>query len=138
LSNNGRVVLIGDAAHATVPYLAQGAAMSIEDGAALAECLDLADNMDMVPFVLKAFEEVRKPRCETIQSVSRGNGDVWHLPDGPAQVERDSKMGKGLREQEEAEAEEELDSNSNRWSDGSFQPWLFGYDTVSEVSCRRY
>ncbi|CAH0041864.1 unnamed protein product [Clonostachys rhizophaga] len=133
LSNNGRVVLIGDAAHATVPYLAQGAAMSIEDGAALAECLDLADNMDMVPFVLKAFEEVRKPRCETIQSVSRGNGDVWHLPDGPAQVERDSKMGKGLRDEEEAEAEEKLDSNSNRWSDGSFQPWLFGYDTVSET-----
>lgn len=39
VSESGRVVILGDAAHA-MPYLGQGAAMSIEDGAALAECLD--------------------------------------------------------------------------------------------------
>jgi salicylate hydroxylase len=40
VNESGRVVILGDAAHAMLPYLGQGAAMSIEDGAALAECLD--------------------------------------------------------------------------------------------------
>lgn len=125
-SANGRVVLIGDAAHGMVPYLAQGAATSIEDGAALAECVDRATSVDMIPRVLEAFEEIRRPRCEIIQAGSRANGDIWHLHDGPEQEKRDRAMG-GF----------EVLDNPNRWSDKEFQPWLFGYDTVAEV-CSRF
>jgi salicylate hydroxylase len=124
VSDSGRVVLIGDAAHGMVPYLAQGAATSIEDGAALAECLDRAKDINDVPTLLRVFQAIRKPRCEIIQKGSLANGEIWHMPDGPEQEQRDRDM-------------KEIDKkskNPNQWSDESFQPWLFGYDTVAEVS----
>ncbi|KUL82306.1 hypothetical protein ZTR_09723 [Talaromyces verruculosus] len=125
------VVLIGDAAHAMVPYLAQGAAQSIEDGACLAECLERAEQLEDIPALLRAFEAIRKPRCETVQKGARSNGDVWHLPDGPAQELRDRNW---KRTPEEMRIAAERDGqDSNRWNDPEFQPWLFGYDIVKEV-----
>jgi salicylate hydroxylase len=131
VSNSGRVVLIGDAAHGMVPYLAQGAAMSIEDGVALAECLDRAQDITDVPTLLNAFEALRKPRCEIVQECSIANGTIWHMPDGPAQEQRDREMS-GLVEKSRAIIE-----NPNKWSDEKFQPWLFGYDTIKEVSVQQ-
>jgi 2-polyprenyl-6-methoxyphenol hydroxylase-like FAD-dependent oxidoreductase len=60
------VVLIGGAARGMLPYMAQGAAASIEDGAALAECLDRAESVLDLQRLLSAFEMIRKSRCETI------------------------------------------------------------------------
>lgn len=131
VSHGGHVVLIGDAAHAMVPYLAQGASTSIEDGAALAECLEKATDLSMVPSALRAFERIRKPRCETIQAGSRSNGDIWHMPDGPEQRQRDEDMMAVMEDRDKKGANGQ---NPNRWSDENFQPWLFGYDTVEEVS----
>lgn len=128
VGKSGRVVLIGDGAHAMVPYLAQGAATSIEDGAVLAECIGRAKSKDDLAKVLRAFEGIRKPRCETIQAGSRANGDIWHLHDGPEQERRDLAMGG------EAGENHKVNDNPNRWSDKAFQPWLFGYDTIAEVS----
>lgn len=137
VSESGRVVVMGDAAHAMVPYLAQGAATAIEDGAALAECVDRAGDVSMIPAVLSAFQDIRKARCDIIQAGSRGNGDIWHMPDGPEQEQRDRDMLNELQGKEGAESDVR---NPNRWSDRNFQPWLFGYDTFQEVciqySCR--
>jgi salicylate hydroxylase len=127
VSDSGRVVLLGDAAHAMVPYLAQGAATSIEDGAALAECLDRAKDINDVPALLRAFQAIRKPRCEIIQKGSLANGEIWHMSDGPEQEQRDRDMKEIGKKSK----------NPNQWSDESFQPWLFGYDTVKEVSNNR-
>ncbi|KAF4624114.1 hypothetical protein G7Y89_g14059 [Cudoniella acicularis] len=80
-SDSGRVVLIGDSVHAMVPYMAQGAAVSIEDGAALAECLDRAANLQDLPAVLRAFQDVRKHRCEVISRAALDNGNNWHTHD---------------------------------------------------------
>jgi salicylate hydroxylase len=98
VSERGRVVIIGDAAHAMVPYLAQGgAAMSIEDGAALVECLERAcGDRNLIPRALGAFESIRKPRCEIVQEASRGTGHRWHMPDGPEQQKRDQAMTASL------------------------------------------
>jgi salicylate hydroxylase len=136
VSSTGRVVLIGDAAHAMVPYMAQGAAQSIEDGAALAECLERAGgDLAAVPAALGAFEQIRKPRCDVVQAASRSNGDIWHMPDGPAQERRDREMLGVMRGELNGSGDDESSAeNPNRWSDESFQPWLFGYDTVAEVS----
>ncbi|KAM0330635.1 hypothetical protein ACHAQA_003585 [Verticillium albo-atrum] len=131
-SKSGKVILIGDAAHAMVPYLAQGASMAIEDGAALAECVSRATDVNMIPSVLAIFEELRKPRCETIQAGSRSNGDIWHLQDGPKQEQRDVAMMVEMMQDKGVKAESV--QNPNRWSDGEFQPWLFGHDVVCEVS----
>ncbi|MFD0257135.1 FAD-dependent monooxygenase [Kitasatospora indigofera] len=64
----GRVVLAGDAAHASTPHLAQGAAMAVEDALVLAESLDAAAD---VAGALAAWEARRRPRAMWVQSLSR-------------------------------------------------------------------
>lgn len=82
----GPVTLIGDAAHPMLPFLAQGAAMAIEDAAVLADMLhrygdDPAD-------ALRAYEGARRHRVARVQQVSRRNGLVYALA-GPAAALRD-------------------------------------------------
>ncbi|EEP76553.1 conserved hypothetical protein [Uncinocarpus reesii 1704] len=130
VSPSGRVVLIGDAAHAMVPYLAQGAATAIEDGAALGECLDRAKSARDIPRLLYAFEAIRKPRCERIQAGARENGHIWHFADGPEQIARDRAMKAVAHEGNEDSAT----YNPNRWSDPEFQPWLLGHDVFTHTN----
>lgn len=103
--------------------------MAIEDGAALGECLDRAISKRDIPKVLRAFETIRKPRCERVQAGSRENGHIWHMPDGKEQQERDKAMMQGP-----ARDGEDQSSNPNQWSDEEFQPWLFGHDVYAYVS----
>lgn len=86
----GRVTLLGDACHPMLPYMAQGAAQAIEDGATLARCL--AEEPADTETALRHYETVRLPRTSHVQAMSRRNATVFHLPDGPEQQERDSKM----------------------------------------------
>jgi len=85
----GRVALLGDACHPMLPYMAQGAAQAIEDGAVLAACLrpDVS-----VQDALKRYETIRKPRASEIQALARRNAQLFHLCDGPEQQARDGRM----------------------------------------------
>ncbi|MFZ2737274.1 MAG: FAD-dependent monooxygenase [Burkholderiaceae bacterium] len=77
--SQGRVSLLGDAAHPTLPMLASGAAMAIEDGLVLARCLQ-ADASD-IPAALQRFE---KTRLERTSRVVRGSTDAakrFHNPE---------------------------------------------------------
>jgi salicylate hydroxylase len=89
----GRVTLLGDACHAMLPFMAQGAAMAIEDGATLAACL-AAGGAD-VAASLRRYELLRIPRTSRIQAMSTGNKTRFHLPDGREQQERDAHMSAG-------------------------------------------
>ncbi|MFD0397425.1 FAD-dependent monooxygenase [Kitasatospora sp. NPDC127121] len=64
----GRIALAGDAAHASTPHLAQGAAMAVEDALVLAQSLDAAET---VPAALATWEERRRPRAMWVQALSR-------------------------------------------------------------------
>lgn len=68
----GRVTLLGDSCHPMTPYMAQGAATSIEDAAVLARCLD-GVNRDGIEAALQRYENHRKPRTARIQQISRLN-----------------------------------------------------------------
>jgi salicylate hydroxylase len=70
--------------------MAQGAAQSIEDGAALASLLNAMPND--VPSALQRYETVRKPRATRLQQASAANRVRFHLPDGPEQQKRDVLM----------------------------------------------
>ncbi|SFG42940.1 2-polyprenyl-6-methoxyphenol hydroxylase [Novosphingobium sp. CF614] len=70
---NGRVVLLGDAVHATTPHLASGAGMAVESGVVLAEELARADT---VSEGLQAFEDRRYPRCQDVIESSVGIGNL--------------------------------------------------------------
>lgn len=81
----GRSVLIGDAAHPILPFLAQGGAMAIEDA------VELANKMAAVPgdpaSVFATFAKDRKTRIERVQAASIANGQTYHL-DGIAAAAR--------------------------------------------------
>jgi salicylate hydroxylase len=83
----GRVALLGDAAHAMLPFLAQGAAQAVEDAATLAECLKSAESAT-VELALKRYEKLRRPRANRVLLMSRGREIQNHLPDGPEQERR--------------------------------------------------
>tara|TARA_R110001606_G_scaffold8453_3_gene37226 strand:- start:36322 stop:37515 length:1194 start_codon:yes stop_codon:yes gene_type:complete len=76
--HKGRVVLLGDACHPMLPFMAQGAAMAIEDGYILAKCLS---NYALSDALLK-YEQVRKPRATKIQQMSKANAGLYHMHGG--------------------------------------------------------
>jgi salicylate hydroxylase len=69
----GRLTLLGDAAHAMLPHLGQGANQSIEDGMALATILANATR-EGAPGALLAYERLRRERAASVQSGARQNG----------------------------------------------------------------
>ncbi|MEO1110747.1 MAG: FAD-dependent monooxygenase [Pseudomonadota bacterium] len=87
--SHGNIALIGDAAHAMLPFMAQGAAMAIEDAAILAK--HLPGDVDNIPAALRAFERERKPRAARIQGISFGNARTFHFS-GPMAFARDAVL----------------------------------------------
>lgn len=87
----GRVALLGDAAHAMLPFFAQGAAQAVEDAEALARLLAGIDTFG-VPQALQRFDALRRPRASRVQLMSRGREVRNHLADGPEQRERDAEL----------------------------------------------
>ena len=75
--SQGAVALIGDAAHPMLPYLAQGAAMAIEDAAVAAQCL--ARMPDDAAGALRAYCAVRRARTRKVQRLAARNGERYHL-----------------------------------------------------------
>ncbi|KIW16953.1 hypothetical protein PV08_04144 [Exophiala spinifera] len=126
VSRSNKLVIMGDAAHAMVPYMSQGAAMAVEDGAALAEALHHVESIDDLPRGLRVWEAVRKDRADKMQEASLINGKLWHFPDGPLQQARDE----GMRPEVEGR---EYVTSPNQWSDPTTQRWTYGYDAEWEI-----
>jgi salicylate hydroxylase len=107
-----RVTLLGDACHPMLPFMAQGAAQAIEDGATLAAVLARWD--EDVPAALARYQALRLPRTARIQAVAAGNKTRNHLPDGPEQRARDAAMAAG----------------EAQWSIGA-SAWVYDHDATA-------
>ena len=83
--SNGRVALLGDAAHPVLPYLAQGAALAIEDAVALAASLKACGGDPASAFPL--YEALRMRRAARVQAQAARFGRIYHLR-GPAALAR--------------------------------------------------
>lgn len=81
---HGRVLLLGDAAHAMTPDLGQGAGQAIEDAVVLAEAVDRAD--------LGAYDRLRRPRTQAVAARARRIGQVAQISSGPLVAMRDAGM----------------------------------------------
>lgn len=113
--SNKRVSLLGDAAHAMLPFFAQGAAQSIEDGVVLAQCfksLIKENSANSIADALARYESIRRPRASEVQLMSRGREIRNHFPDGPQQKQRDEELGDGDPLQQSA--------------------WLYGHDVLTD------
>lgn len=76
--SRGRITMLGDAVHATLPYMAQGAAMAIEDAAVLSRAIEL----DMpLPQALQVYHQHRAPRTARVVNESSEMGELYHIHD---------------------------------------------------------
>lgn len=88
----GRIALLGDAAHPMRPYLAQGAAMALEDAHELGRCLGaVADRILDVEAALQRYALTRWQRVARVQRRARRNGEIFHAT-GPVRLARDWVM----------------------------------------------
>lgn len=84
-----RIALLGDAAHAMLPFMAQGAGMAIEDAAVLANAL--ATTPDDPAAAFARYAQARRERVARVQRTARRNGRIYHLRGLPA-LARDLAM----------------------------------------------
>jgi len=110
--SKGRVTLLGDACHATLPFLAQGAVMSIEDGVILGRCLEAFDDVETA---LKRYEAARVERTTRMVRGARDNTDRFHSPE--------------LATKEEAKAYLEREWSTNPIRERYH--WLYIYDVTT-------
>lgn len=122
----GSVALVGDACHPTLPHLSQGAAMSIEDGAVIAEVLSLAPdtNPQTLARCLKVYELSRKEWCSNLVQMAYLSGRTLHLGEGKAKEERDQmfkehKIGGAV---------------PDKWASPDVQKMIYSNDAVENVS----
>jgi salicylate hydroxylase len=108
----GRVTLLGDACHSTLPFLAQGAVMALEDSFILARALDLERDMT---HALQRYEQARKERTQRIVQGAADNTKRFHNP-------------------ELASSQGAASYVSREWSEEKVRQryeWLFTYDVTS-------
>jgi salicylate hydroxylase len=120
----GNVALMGDACHATLPYVAQGAAQAAEDAAVLAAVLSLINSKEDIHTALLIYSKLRKSRSEIAVASASKTRDALHLPDGPEQILRDEAIGKASRGECES---------PDLWGDKSFQAWVWGVDIQQQA-----
>jgi len=114
--SKGRVTLLGDAAHPMVPFMAQGAAQSIEDGYVLMRCLTESDDAEAA---LSRYERNRLERTAWVQAGSRKNERLFHMADPKEVAERNARV--------------QQDVDTNPQAVLPEQSRLFGYDPVNDA-----
>lgn len=110
----GRISLLGDAAHATLPFLAQGAVHSIEDGMVLSRCLENVATAD-VAAALSRYEQARIERTSRMVRGATENTERFHSPELATEESAENYLG---REWSAAPIFERYD-------------WLYRYDAVN-------
>ncbi|KAI2610576.1 FAD binding domain protein [Hypoxylon sp. NC1633] len=126
VNDEGTFLMAGDACHPMLPYLAQGANSSLEDGAVLGRLLKYVTGPEKLAPALEMYQQLRKARGEAIASEALGQRDSFHLPDGPEQEKRDDVFKASL-------GKDPTPHFPSRWTCPSVQPWLYGYDSVEEA-----
>jgi salicylate hydroxylase len=91
----GTTTLLGDACHPMLPFMAQGSCQAIEDAAVLGRCLADVDAASGAA-ALRRYESARQARTAQVQTASFGNRDLFHMPDGQMQRERDEFLALGI------------------------------------------
>ncbi|KAI0482030.1 FAD/NAD(P)-binding domain-containing protein [Xylariaceae sp. FL0804] len=144
--DSGSFTLLGDAVHATLPYLASGCGMALEDAAALGLCLGrMTDKSSSQKLrALKLYEECRRERTEKVVERGSYQQHMYHIHDGQEQQERDGRFkafekidGAWLMEPK-LPSGTQLDSGDDPlpWRFHGIGSWLLTYDVGNDVDCR--
>ncbi|KAF4780220.1 FAD dependent oxidoreductase [Colletotrichum scovillei] len=142
-SKDGRFFMAGDCCHPMLPYLAQGANSSLEDGAVLGHLLgkvggrateagagesSSSTSASQLAAVAAMYQRLRMARGQRIVMESFAQRDDFHMPDGPEQERRDEIMTASL-----APGEEPRPGFPSRWTCPDIQRFLYSYDAYEEA-----
>jgi len=94
--HRGRTLIIGDAAHASTPFMGQGGAMAVEDAVTLGRLLDSDGDLGTV---LNRFGQERMPVCRFVQDSSRRVGEAGSSEDAASSARRNQAMPKTAQRQ---------------------------------------
>ncbi|PSR82628.1 FAD binding domain-containing protein [Coniella lustricola] len=141
---SGAFTMLGDAVHATLPYLASGAGMALEDAGVLGLCLGRIKHRDDKKKALQVYEACRRERTEEV--VRRGTYNQWiyHLEDGKEQQERDQLFKKFEETDKEWLAgknptlpvSQETGDDPFPWRYHGVARWLLTYDMWKDVEAK--
>jgi len=115
------------------PYRTQGAAMAIEDAVVLGSLLSRISRRSQLRPLLQAYQDLRLDRTAMAQEASRRFRDIFHLPDGPEQRERDENLRRTMESEVSGNSKVSLDSNQNRSVDADANDVFFRYDADAEA-----
>lgn len=87
--SSSHVALLGDAAHPTLPFLAQGAVLALEDAAILGR--RISETPNDIRRALTAYAHARRHRASRVVAAAKSNGRIYHL-DGPMAAARDTTL----------------------------------------------
>ncbi|KAJ7442725.1 hypothetical protein B0H11DRAFT_2251330 [Mycena galericulata] len=121
------MVAIGDAAHTITIHASHNSSMAVEDGFALGRIFSHVSNRDQVPYLLRAYREVRYARCMKTEASELGAFIVITLPSGPARDMRDQQLNLSLQVEAEDLPDDIL---SQTWATYIVQ---FNYDANEAV-----
>ena len=119
-AHHGRVLLLGDAAHAFPPWAGQGACMAFEDAGCLGTLINRAQSLDDVDKVGKVYEELRRPRVEKLHEIVLANVAMFSLHDGEQQLARDEGLRGAAARKDPAPGEqiEAAGEEAEEWGQG--------------------
>ncbi|KAF9231523.1 hypothetical protein BU15DRAFT_90889 [Melanogaster broomeanus] len=95
---NGRILVIGEAAHPLPAGSIQSGALAVEDSAVLGKLFSHLRSRDQIATFLTAFQDLREDRCASVVNSEQGNLCFQMLPHGPQQEQRDNAMRTWLAE----------------------------------------
>ncbi|KAI0380360.1 putative monooxygenase [Hypomontagnella monticulosa] len=118
-SENGRVVLGGDCAHAILPYMAQGLNMALEDAATLGSLMGHVRTRDQLLKATTMYENLRTGRVSRLLEETKVVGNEFHLEFGETQKMRDAHLRESF--------------NDHDWAYPQAQPWIWSYNVFDVV-----
>lgn len=157
VSPNGKIIVVGDAAHAILPYAGNGGGQALEDAASLAIFLNSISHPEkgihkeekeknLLPQAISAWNTLRLTRLSGVRNWTMGNQGFLTLPDGPLQERRDEELAKmtaGWKQQLEELGGEEgwrkrVKPKAELKGEGDIRSpemrmWLYGYDVIADA-----
>ena len=133
-SASGRIILIGDAAHAVKPFAGQGANLAIEDAKALSTLLSLLSSKDELADVAHVYDALRVDRLAGIREIIEMNIQVFGTKDNDEQKRRDKELANSSKQQHGSQGAIVQESKWKGSGSASWDKWIKEYNAESEVS----
>ena len=131
-TSNGRIVLLGDAAHAMTWYSGQGTAMGLEDAVVLSELFASSTSTPPEEIALKVrlYETMRRPRCDLVRRYAAIIGQSW-TEKSPEKIDRRNRTWEKLWSDPNV-SNTKADSSAP-FGSAEFETWLDKYDVFDVV-----